>query len=652
MSATTRFLFSDRAAGRPMTPLIVFCLLLPAVVALGGCFKMTLESPPPAPVRTHPLQEARNAYVRGDYARSETAALRLSKDSSLSGGEKTEVFRVLAAAALRNNHPNVALGALEELRKVSPGADRARDWQDTWCKALRSLSSHDARTRANEVYQDGSREQVVRSVAGVFLAVRQWKDGEMGQSMLALENIYTSANSVKDKAVIEARLALELHLADASAARLAFSAVTDENRTAFPYNIIAIDELRRRSRDASTRAEAAAELEELSRQTVLADPSLFKSPPTEGGIRIEGTGASSSAFLTGGRPVVLTLPLSGDYAVVSTKIIAGAQVACDELSSAGKQVSLVVIDTEQADWIAKVDALPQDAVVIGGPLRRNDYSRAKAQGLLSRRAVFAFLPGLEQGDEGRTAWRFFSSAQDQVDTLLGFTSRLGIKGYAVFYPRDTFGSRMASLFEESAKARGVSGVFSNSYDPVDQNNWMAEANNLFSSSGPGAFRAIFLPDSWKNMDVLVSNLFYYKETRHLLLGTSLWEQGLGSGSYVSMQYYKLAVFPGSWNSSQLSSAGMQLNSLLTAAGKEPADLWTGLGYDFARMSAGLDLRPGWTPGTVNAALQSASLSWSMAPISWNNGVASQKMFLFTPSENGFVPVDEQAFRSAFEEAWR
>lgn len=651
---TSSHLFCTHTGKRRSLCCALLCFLF--LVSLAGC------KPPigggagttPPPPAASPLAQAKNAFVHGEYAKAEAIAMRLGDDTALSTPDRMEANRVLTAAALKTGHPSVALTGLEQWRKASPGADGSVEWQDAWCKALRALSSHDARTRANDVYQDSSRSLQVRSMAGAALAVRQWQDGELGQTLAALENIYSSAESKTAKAALERRLALELHLASKEASRTAASAVTEDNMLSFPYNLILIDKLRRESSAPQTRDAAQSALQALASASGLADPALVRNPPKETPISIQG--ASAAAAPSGpvaGRPVVLTLPLSGQYAAIAGKIVAGAQAACDELNASGNPVSLIVIDTEQPDWTAKVDGLPANATVVGGPMRRADYTKAKSSGLTSRKALFAFLPGLEQGDEGRVAWRFFSSPQDQVDALLAFTSRLGINGYAAFYPEDNYGRRMAELFEQRARAAGAGNVFSQSYIPGDQNNWMASASTLLGNNKSGrAFRAIFLPDSWKNMDVIVPNFFYYNETRQVLLGTALWEQGLAAGGFVSMQYYNLAVFPGAWNGAQPTPSGQKLQSSLLAAGKDKADFWAGLGYDFARFAANLGVGEGFTPSAVNSALQASSINWSIAPIRWSGGMASQQMHLFVPAENGFVPLDEGAFRSAFEEAWR
>jgi len=639
---------------------LTLCGLLVLFLSFSGCAGLLEKKPPadrgkPPAVAATPLDEARQAYLGGDYARAAAVALRLASDQSLPREQGVEANRILAAAALQNNHPSNALTALDQWRILAPGADSAREWQDAWARAMRALSSSfDARTRAHALYQDTSRSVQVRSVAGVFLAVREWRDGSLGQSMAALENLYSSAASAQNKAVLERRLALELTLAPAATSALAVSAVTESNQGSFPYALIFIDVLRRESAKPESRETAQAALKQLAAHSSLADASLFRGPPAESAIVIQGSAAvPAPAAPVPGRPVVLALPLSRQHAAVAGKIADGARVARDELAASGNPFSLLVIDTDQPDWVAQIDALPRNAVVVGGPLRRDDYARAKAQGLTSRRVLFTFLPALEAGDEGRTAWRFFSGAQDQADTLLAFTSRLGIRGYAVFYPEEHFGRRMAALFEERARAAGAGNVMMQSYKPGDTNDWMQAASDLLGArSGGRAFQAIFLPDSWRNMDQIVPNFFYFNETRLVLLGTSLWEQGLSSGNFVSMQYYNLAVFPGSWNAAQPSAAGQRLQAGLANAGADTADYWAGIGYDFARMAAGLGVAEGWTPDSVNAALQAADIDWSIAPIRWNGGVATQQMYLFQPRADGFAPVNEAEFRAAFEAAWR
>jgi hypothetical protein len=650
MSSSSSYAASGRRFSRlsgPL-PLLICCML--TVLVFAGCIKSVLppldESRAPGKTTqapTSPLDEARKAYSSGNYGNAEALAMRLVDDSSLRGPDKAEAGRILAASALRTNHPNVALTGLDRWREAEAGADAGKEWQDAWCKAMRELSSYDARTKANDLYQDSSRPLPARRAAGVYMAVRQWQDGELGQTMPALENIYVSATTDRERADVERRLAMELARASQEASALAAGSVTEQNNGKFPYNIITIDKLLRQS--ASPERQAA--LDAVREKGNLADPSLVNGPPSETEISIRTATAVSGPI--SGKPVVLALPMSGQFAGLSSKIVAGAQAACDDMGKA----SLIVIDTSQPDWVTRVDGLPPDAVVVGGVLRREDYHKAKSAGLLSRRAFFTFLASLDSGDEGRVAWRFFNSPKDQIDTLVRFADKLGISTYGVFYPDGRYGQGMADLFASRAREGGAKEVYTGSYSPEEQTGWTSAAKDLLTSAKGGTpFRALFLPDSWKNMDTIVPSFFYYNETRLLLMGTTFWEQALSGNAFVSTQYYKLAVFPGLWNSAQPTAAGQRLISRLSASGKQ-ADYWSGLGYDFARFSSGLGLQQGWQPDTVNGALGAASsLDWSIAPLSWANGVASQRMFLFTPADKGYAPVDEQAFAAEFDAAWK
>ena len=118
-------------------------------------------------------------------------------------------------------------------------------------------------------------------------------------------------------------------------------------------------------------------------------------------------------------------------------------------------MDLVVIDTNQPDWLARYAALPADCVTVGGPMLSAPYSALRAQGF-GGRAVFAFLSQLpEPADEGRTAWRFFTSNEDQISAVLGFAANeLGIHSFGVLAPNDSYGQRMSSLFAAAAGRQG------------------------------------------------------------------------------------------------------------------------------------------------------------------------------------------------------
>ncbi|MDR2800685.1 MAG: hypothetical protein LBB52_05380, partial [Desulfovibrio sp.] len=294
---------------------LIPALLILLTLAFFGCAKPAIKSGKSDDHRpaaaADPLREAENAYVSGKFSQAENLALRLSSDPATQKDRKIQALRLLAASALKNNHPSLALSALDDWSKSAPGLDGETEWQDALGRTLRALPSNEARTRAGAIYQDSARSQSARSAAGTILAVRQWADGDLGRSLSALENIYGAAPDGREKAALERRLALELHLADASASSLAAGSVNAENRSRFPYNVILIDKLRRDSLDRAKREEALASLRTLAAELKPADPSLLSGPPTESEISIRSSGGAAATGPIGGQPVVLLLPLSG-----------------------------------------------------------------------------------------------------------------------------------------------------------------------------------------------------------------------------------------------------------------------------------------------------------------------------------------------------
>lgn len=349
------------------------------------------------------------------------------------------------------------------------------------------------------------------------------------------------------------------------------------------------------------------------------------------------------------KPVCLVLALpGGPYAPITARIQNGAAAAQKELAATGVAVEIKQLNTDAPDWLNQLAALPPSCTVVGGPLHAPAYTAAKAAA--SNRALFTFLPQLGAGEEGHSAWRFFPSPVDQVNALLRFTRQeLGITSYGAFYPGDTYGIRMTGIFEQAVKAQGGT-VKAVSYPPADMSAWTAQASQLLNPrvvnkvpiSG-ATFQALFLPDSWKNMEMVTTSLFYHGDDRQVLMGTTLWEQGLSGQSSLGTFKYELAVFPGAWNPALTPPA------LQTAGG---VDFWTALGYDFIRFGSAMGVTAPASPATITASAQHAQfMPWSMAPIQWNTqGIASQHLFLFTPAATGFVPLDVAAFRERLTQA--
>jgi ABC-type branched-subunit amino acid transport system substrate-binding protein len=353
----------------------------------------------------------------------------------------------------------------------------------------------------------------------------------------------------------------------------------------------------------------------------------------------------------------LALPLQGPAKGIAEKIAQGASVAKRELELQGTLVNVRMLDADQPDWLNQLAALPPECALVGGPMHAAAYSAAKKSSTAAGRAFFAFLPQLEPGDEGLSAWRFFPSPQDQADALLSFLQiEMGFISYGVLYPDESYGRRMAEIFRQRAALRGAA-VQTASYTPGAAATWPAAVAQLVGrreinkTPFPTAnLQAVFLPNSWSSADQLITSLHYNGEDRLVLLGDSLWGEGIQTRPPAIPRHYQLAVFPGPWNPG-LSSPGAQ--ALLAAMQGATPDFWIGLGYDFLHFAVHMKLTAGWTPQLVTqrAAEAQRNTAWSMAPLTWDaQGKAAQALFLFSPVAGGFAPVQPEQLKASWLEA--
>ncbi len=349
----------------------------------------------------------------------------------------------------------------------------------------------------------------------------------------------------------------------------------------------------------------------------------------------------------------LALPMQGPMKSVSEKIVSGARAARQEIEGRGTAIHVRLLDTDQPDWLAQLAQLPPQCALVGGPLQSTAFSAAKNSHAAMQRAFFAFLPQLEPGDEGFTAWRFFPSPQDQTEALLGFAqTELGFSSYGALYPDEPYGKRMTEIFRQSVQRHGGT-VQAGAYTPGSPTTWTDAAGKLVGkyeinkTPFPSReFQAIFLPDSWSSMEQIITGLRYNGEDKALLFGSSLWGEGILAKPPVVLENYKLAVFPGPW------SPALPAPKVLADVQAGSPDFWRALGYDFVHFGARMNLAAGWTSQQVNArALEAQQGPWNMAPLHWDaQGKASQALFLFTPVVGGYAPLNPEILRQSLAEA--
>ena len=117
--------------------------------------------------------------------------------------------------------------------------------------------------------------------------------------------------------------------------------------------------------------------------------------------------------------------------------------------------AIKLINTESPTFLEELRAV-SGVPIIGGPLRKEIWGQIRLAGLHRTSRFLTFMPSVE--DEGKEAWRFFSTPADQVRAVIRGCEQLGITSYAILHPQDRFGTAMADIFREQAGIFRPSGL--------------------------------------------------------------------------------------------------------------------------------------------------------------------------------------------------
>ncbi|MGE4443120.1 MAG: hypothetical protein AB7D27_16780, partial [Desulfomicrobium sp.] len=259
-------------------------------------------------------------------------------------------------------------------------------------------------------------------------------------------------------------------------------------------------------------------------------------------------------------------------------------------------------------------------------------------------------------DEGAEAWRFFSTPADQVRAVIRGCEQLGITSYAILHPQDRFGTAMTDIFQEQARILGARVSTVRGYDVQNPPTWSKAVASILGASGAKdalnpepPFQAVFLPDSFFRVQQLAPLFHYYEETRLLLLGPQLWGQSLPEAN-LEAHYFDLTIFPGAWSPDLTSQNAKNFKLGMQEGGEEAPDMWAALGYDFVRFTALVGGAHRSVDAFNQALAEAASrMPWTLAPMHWDAGRASQDLYLFQPAREGLSPADLDKLRKTREQ---
>ncbi len=642
-------------ANRPILALVLLLFVLAA-----ACGK------PPAKVPAMPrteemttgqlLREADTAFAAGRFEQSELFYERLIARSDLPAELRPKALERYTDSALAAGHPRNAAAGLERWAATYPEAAADPAWQGAKYRVDLALGRTEAAAGDFAAWAGRtSQPWPERQASGQALANALTSQGEYGQAFQVLSALHAEAPDAAAKARLEEDFRRGLSDTPDETLAAMDAAIGAEGRTIFPGALVRFEEANRLAADSARWPEAWSAMREVVNAGTLADAA----PLAE---ILAGLEAERGVPRLG---LALALPLSGRFADVAWSIVRGAGVAQWQLAAIGALVEVVVVNTDAPDWQRQIEGLAPHVTVVGGPLQTETLKSAAAAGLLARRPTFAFLPSLGELTEGRDAWRFFGSFEDQVRSLVEFSvSELGIRRFAVLNPEERFGARMAEIFLREAQARGAVVTATAAYPPKEPTDWGKSVARLLKVPERQGeterlpptpdFQAVFMPDGWSQAQLLAPHFFYYEAEDQVLLGPELWSQALTkSGEDVEARYFRLALTPGAWWPQAEGFGAVSLRSGLADFGLPAPDFWTALGYDFVRFAFNLGPLPAnAAPSEVNARLAAQeAMDWSLAPIRYAaDGRASMNMYLFHPTERGPAVVDPGRMRERLDAA--
>ncbi len=350
--------------------------------------------------------------------------------------------------------------------------------------------------------------------------------------------------------------------------------------------------------------------------------------------------------LVKGTTVALVVPRGQAPAVVNA-LVSGAQHGVEAQTGSANPARVYVYYGE-GDWLHQLNALPGRTVigVLGVPL----YRQMRDAGLMDKRVVFAFLSELPDGDEGVTAWRFFSSRADEAEAMSRLVvDELGIRSVASFGQEDQYSMQLTGELEQKLASRGV--ILQRITATGQPGAWgdtlaswvnptINESNGTLMPHTP--FEAVFVTTSWRNLQALNTAFASNGEERLLMAGTMLWDSFNARGNQNASKYALVT-----WPSQYLPDQAPEV-----LAGTKANTSWGALGYDFVRFAArlGLEGRPS-SDEITRACRRAASMSFTMAPISYDaDGKASQKLYMVQAGLNGPQLASTSALLNAMQEA--
>jgi len=287
------------------------------------------------------------------------------------------------------------------------------------------------------------------------------------------------------------------------------------------------------------------------------------------------------------------LPLSGRFAPYGQKMLQGVQLAAGIFSSeSGIPVNLIIKDSQgEADLAASLidELVDEDKVIaIVGPLLSKVAEAAAERAQVRGVPIMTLSQKNDIPDIGNYVFRNFLTNRLQVKTLVDYSvNEMGIRNFAIMYPRDFYGEEMMSLFWNYVLLYGGNVVAIEDYEKK-QYDFGREIKRLVGMDNVNKkvqeeleenektlplidFEAVFIPDTYDKAAAIAPQFVYNDVNNLLFLGPNSWH----SPKLVERgaKYIEGAIFTeGFYGNSVYDRANRFSNEFETVFGEKPGML--------------------------------------------------------------------------------
>ncbi len=269
------------------------------------------------------------------------------------------------------------------------------------------------------------------------------------------------------------------------------------------------------------------------------------------------------------------LPLSGKYAVFGQRALKGIQVALVRLIPRyGDQIHLIIRDTASDDGVAlqgMQELITARVMAVVGPMvtAQSVAGVAQAHGI----PMVAMTQREEVARSGGYVFTNFITPAMQVQSLVSHAMmHLGVRQFAVLYPRDKYGMTFMKLFCDKVEEMGGEVRKAVAYDG-GQTDFSKEIKQVAGFDNPRLqaalqqahlhdagrgdntgvspkpivnFEALFIPDAPSRLTLILPQLIYNDVMDIKLLGTNIWHDPSlirQAGKYVRSAVITEGYFP-------------------------------------------------------------------------------------------------------------